>query len=540
MDIQYIFVSVIVIGVIVWQIISFIESANRIDRLKNSFPKDDGECVAEMDNDVTRVYSKNAVGDFKGTLDDINSYLSNNRNKTFDYQVIKEIVSRRSMSLEEEVDTMLSAPLYLGLIATILGIAIGVIMFAWKDLSQLLSGSAIDPDGIRVLLTDVGIAMGASFAGVLATKISTSSFNEARAEMSRRKNRFLTWIQTDLMSKLSDDFTGAILKMTNDLNEFNRTFSQNTQELRETLSTVNNSYEGQVALLQSIESLRIADIAKANIEVYDRLSGCTEELERLFVILSNSESYVQSVIELNGKLGTIEERTRLFEELGNYFKNEIEYVKDRQGMMRQHISGLDSVLQDAMSNMGDSVRSGIQGLVTIFQAQNQGVQRLIEDQQRALTESLAMQQQAVNEQIGHIENPFDGVREIFDKSLKGITEAFSKQNDAVTEMLESQTIALEAALTSQQEAILQKLKEAPNQLQALTDIAKAVDKLNASIMRLENHKSSTMTQHPTPSDPTKEEKGFKRIVKSIFVPLCAGGSFLILLAMLLLMLYGGK
>ena len=194
MSIQYVIVLLIVIAVIIWQYYSYKNNEERINRLKELFPKDN-ECSVVSINDTTTIYNENSDGEFKETLDDINSYLSKNKNKTFDYHILKEIVNRNSQSLEDEVDTMLPTPLYLGLIATIFGIAFGVVMFAWKDLAQLLSGSSMNPQGIKVLLTDVGIAMIASLAGVLATKISTSHFNEARTEMSKRKNRFLTWIQ---------------------------------------------------------------------------------------------------------------------------------------------------------------------------------------------------------------------------------------------------------------------------------------------------------------------------------------------------------
>ena len=79
------------------------------------------------------------------------------------------------------------------------------------------------------------------------------------------------------------------------------------------------------------------------------MQGCTEELERLFEHLGNSEEYIAQVVKLNSRLGDIEDRTRLSEELGNYFKSEIEYVQDRQGMMRQQMSGLDSVVQEALA-----------------------------------------------------------------------------------------------------------------------------------------------------------------------------------------------
>ena len=537
---QYLIVSIIVIAVVVWQINAFRSNEERIARLRDLFPGTNNCSVEVSEDGTTSIIDENASGAFRETLNDINSYLAKNKNKTFDYHILKEIVDRNSQSLDDEVDTMLSTPLYLGLIATIFGIAFGIVMFAWKDLANLLSGENMNPEGIKILLTDVGIAMIASLCGVFFTKQSTSHFNKARTEMAKCKNRFLTWIQTDLMSKLSDDITGAILKMTNDLNEFNSTFAQNTKELKETLATVNSNYDAQVKLLQAIDRIKITKIAKANIEVYDRLEGCTEELEKLFTILSDSESYVEKVTQLNQQLGSIEERTRLFEELGNYFKNEIEYVKDRQGMMRQQMSSLDSVLQEALDNMGTSLGTSLQNLTTVFQRQNQGVQQLIEEQQNALAESLRQQQTAINEKIGQIDNPFTGLKESFAHGIEGINAAFTEQNTAIKDMLTQQNKTFEEALKTQQEAILQKLKDAPSQLQALSDIAKAVERLNGSISRLE-HQRTVVIDHGAIGGNSMtskvKPKGILDKCKKYFVPICAGGSFLILLAMLLLQLF---
>lgn len=527
MSVQYFIVFFIVIAVIVWQWIAYRANENRISRIKNLFPNDNNCQVIKIDDETT-IKNDSATGEFKETLNDINSYLAKNKNKTFDYHILKEIVDRNSKSLEEEVDTMLSTPLYLGLIATIFGIAFGVVFFAWKDLANLISGANMNPEGIKILLTDVGIAMVASLCGVFFTKQSTSHYNEARTLMVKNKNRFLTWIQSDLMSKLSDDITGALIKMTEDLNNFNSSFAQNTQELKETLSTVNQSYEGQVKLLEAIDKIKINKIAKANIEVYDRLQNCTEELENLFTILANSETYVSKVIELNNNIGSVEERTRLFEELGNYFKNEVEFVRDRQGMMRQQMSSLDSVLQDALANMGDSLTASLQNLTVVFQTQNQHIQQLIEEQQQSLAQNLQLQQNAINEKIGQISNPFEGVKETFANGLDCIREAFAEQNTAIREMLEGQNKAFETAMNAQQEIVLKKLQETPGQLQSIKDLATAVERLNNSISAIKN-KTDVGSSN-------KQEKTVWEKCKNLFVPACAFGSFAVLLALLIMQL----
>lgn len=539
MAIQYLVVSIIVFAVIIWQCISYKKNEKRIEKIKTLFPSG-ADCLVVKTNDSTSIYSEEATGEFKETLDDINSYLAKNKNKTFDYHILKEIVDRNSKALEDEIDTMLSIPLYLGLIATIFGIAFGVVMFAWKDLAGLLAGANMNSSGIKILLTDVGIAMAASLCGVYFTKQSTGHFTEARSLMVKNKNRFLTWIQTELMSKLSDDITGAILKMTQDLNEFNSSFAENTKELKDTLSTVNSNYEGQVKLLAAIEKIKITKIAKANIEVYDRLQGCTDELENLFNILADSETYISKVVELNAKLGDIEHRTRLFEELGNYFKGEIEYVRDRQGMMRQQMSSLDSVLQDALSNMGDSLRNSLDDLTRVFQSQNQRIQELIEEQQQALLDSLHNQKVSIDEKIGQIENPFAGIKDIFTDGTNGIKTAFEEQNSTIREMLSTQNQLFENALKEQHEIIIQKLQNVPNQMQALSDMVKVVERLNQTLLKLERRPQPTMMMPQMPSHvmeggtQSRREKVWETKLKLYFVPACTLGSFLVLIGLLLL------
>ena len=535
--VQYFVVGFIVIIVFLFQVKTFISNEVRIKRIKHLFPSSNLTSVKVDEDNTTSIETEEGSTEFKDTIADINSYLSNNKNKTFDYQILKEIVNRNSQSLEDEVDTMITVPLYLGLIATISGIAIGIILFALGNLTGLLTGTSLHAEGIKTLLIDVGIAMGASLAGVLATALSTSSYNKARTEMVKNKNHFLSWIQTDLMSKLSDDITGALLKMTHDLNEFNRTFADNTRELKETLSTIKDNYEGQVKLLDAIDKIKITRIASANIKVYEKLQGCTEELERLFEIFADSESYLSKVVELNNKIGSVEERTRLFEELGNYFKNEIEYVRDRQGMMRQQMSALDSVLQEALSNLGNSVSESIAELTGKFQQQNDRIQHLIEEQQNSLAESLQRQQQAVDEKIGQIGNSFEGLKEMFEEGIRSMQSAFTEQNAAIREVLASQTASLEQALSSQQQAIIRKLQETPGHMQAFSDLTKVLNKLNETL----GHRD----QLPVPVS-VNEKSGVKKkakkslmgFIKSYYLPICACGSFLTLLVLLIMRLLG--
>ena len=484
---QYYIVALFVILIVVWQLCSYVRNVQRINRLNNLFSKNEFNTLLNEEG-VVSIQNNLASEDYKTTLKDVNSYLAKNKNKASDYHIIKEIVERNAHSVEEEIDTMLSTPLYLGLMATIIGIAFGVIFFAIEDLPNLLSGDEIEVNGIRTLLTDVGIAMIASFAGVLATKMSTSKYNDARRNMLSQKNVFLTWIQTELMPNLNDDLTGALVKMTQDLNNFNNTFAENTRELHETLQLVTDNYENQVELLETIDKLKINKIASANIEVYDKLKGCSDEIGKLFNHLEQSERYITKVVELNEKLGSIEERTKLSEELGRYFRDEIEYVKDRQGQMRMTMSQLDSVIAEALSNLGTSVNANVQELTVVFQRQNQSVQQLIEEQQNALAESLANQQLLINQKLSDMEDPFKPVKDAFADmanqakvGLVSIQNVFAEQNEMIREMFMRQNQMFEEALMQQREAIHKKFAEMPTQMNVLYDIVRTLESINANV-----------------------------------------------------------
>ena len=540
MSIQYSIVAIIVIAIIIWQVTAYIKNRRLINQLRKLFPNVDKLAI---DKDGRHIWCSSSSADFEESLQDINAYLEENRNRTPDYPIIKEIVERNSQKLEDDVDAMLSIPLYLGLMATISGAAVGIIFFAHADLEGLLTGTTIEAGGIKTLLTDIGIAMAASFLGVFFTARSTSKYKEAKGQMSKYRNQFLTWIQTKVMPNVADDLSGALTKMAQDLNMFNSTFAENTRELKETLSQVTDNYDNQVQLLEAIDKIKINKIARANVEVYDKLQGCTDELEKLFEHLEQSESYIANVVELNSRLGDIEERTKLSEELGQYFQSEIEFVRDRQGMMRQQISGLDSVMREAFDNLGLSLSKSITGLTDVFQKQNQQVQMLIEEQQTALTTALEQQRGAINNKIAEINDPFGGLKETFKEvgeqsrqGIESISATFENQNSAIRDMLASQRQLLENELNTNRESIKQQMASMPGQMNELAKVLKELNQLvsnQQSKIDSQNQAIQQLMSQLTGENPTPIS-GWK----SWLLPIGVCGSFVLLLAILIVKLFG--
>ena len=90
--IQYIIVACIVLGIIIWQVYSFIQNYRQVKRLKEIYPKENHVHIHRGERGFISIINDDSLSeDFQQTLDDVNSYLSKNRNKSVDYHIIKKL-----------------------------------------------------------------------------------------------------------------------------------------------------------------------------------------------------------------------------------------------------------------------------------------------------------------------------------------------------------------------------------------------------------------------------------------------------------------
>jgi hypothetical protein len=72
--------------------------------------------------------TKNLV--FEKILFSTNNYLIRNRGAASDFNLIKDIVERNIDAVEEDINSSIGIPLYLGLMGTMMGIVIGLFQYA--------------------------------------------------------------------------------------------------------------------------------------------------------------------------------------------------------------------------------------------------------------------------------------------------------------------------------------------------------------------------------------------------------------------------
>lgn len=311
----------------------------------------------------------------------INNYLSVNKSGVSDYHLLKDIVDRNCDSQEEEINTQIPIPLYLGLVGTMVGILVGI-GYLWINggLEALLStpiqgnqtNEAFDAlkdelnsksvNGVTALLGGVALAMFASIFGILLTTFGSMNAKNAKSEVEKNKHIFLSWIQAKLLPTLSNDTAQTLERMSKNLAAFNNTFSTNTNELGKVLSQVNDSYRLQKQLLDSVKQIAEKDISVKNLQLYNVLKNSTEEIGTLAVYLNNVNDYLANVKALNEKLDKSEQRTKSIEEMATFFKAEVQQVEARKGAINKAVGTVDSVLQDALSKLKDHANDQLEEL----------------------------------------------------------------------------------------------------------------------------------------------------------------------------------
>ena len=355
----------ILVGIcLVLQGLAFADTLKKRIQLRKIFPKQSDQAMSLVDreDDGKQILVRKNVHSskvFDEIINTINRYLSHNKGSA-DYAILKDITDRNCDAVEAQIEATASIPIYIGLCGTLIGIVLGVAVLGFRggidalfdttpvvmveSISEANSelrteGSKIKTkdgnvyefsrgqwslyknpgeEGIKNLLQGVGIAMLTTLFGVLFTIVGAWSSKRSSRVNEEKKNGFLSWLQAELLPQMSNDLGQVIFQMQRNLTKFNNTFASNTSQLDSVLKGINTTYEDQTRLLKAVEKLKIDEIATANIRVLQELKECTDEIEELGQLVSNTTEYITKVDNLNSLLSSHLDRTRLIENMGQF------------------------------------------------------------------------------------------------------------------------------------------------------------------------------------------------------------------------------
>ena len=395
-------------------------------------------CVVEKG-----ISSKHLNPTFEEIKDAINNYLSNNKGSVSDYHLMKDIVDRNCDAKEEEINTQIPVPLYLGLMGTMIGILVGI-GYLWisGDLSALLNAgnSNSGADGVEALLGGVALAMISSILGILLTTRGSLKFKEAKTEEEKNKHVFLSWIQANLLPALSNDTAQTLERMSKNLVAFNNTFSSNTEELGRTLSQVNEATRLQRQLMDSVEKLADKNITKQNLEVYNALKNCTGEIGSLANYLNHTNEYLATVRDLNEKLDKDERRSKAIEKMLEFFENETTQIEQRKAAISKTVGEIDSQLGEQLRKLGEHASENVNNFYKALGKQQDALQKKLDETQfivgelknlSSIKESITKFEKATAEQNKKIDKLTDSIRMLAEtKANVNLVEKANNQNNS--------------------------------------------------------------------------------------------------------------
>lgn len=434
----------ILVGIcLVLQGLAFADTLKKRIQLRKIFPKQSDQAMSLVDreDDGKQISVRKNVHSskvFDEIINTINRYLSHNKGSA-DYAILKDITDRNCDAVEAQIEATASIPIYIGLCGTLIGIVLGVAVLGFRggidalfdttpvvmveSISEANSelrteGSKIKTkdgnvyefsrgqwslyknpgeEGIKNLLQGVGIAMLTTLFGVLFTIVGAWSSKRSSRVNEEKKNGFLSWLQAELLPQMSNDLGQVIFQMQRNLTKFNNTFASNTSQLDSVLKGINTTYEDQTRLLKAVEKLKIDEIATANIRVLQELKECTDEIEELGQLVSNTTEYITKVDNLNSLLSSHLDRTRLIENMGQFFREEVTQIEQRKHAIANSTADIDANMQRAFGQLREHTDREYQQLGEALANKHADFLRAIEAQQEALNRKLEETSQLVQE-----------------------------------------------------------------------------------------------------------------------------------------------
>lgn len=432
---EYFIPIIIVIVVFILQTLAFIRIRNKHAQLKNLFPKRPEDVIYLKDNEnVYTIDEESIIGiiddvkdvsfPFRQIITSFDNYLLNN-NGSAEFSVLKDITDRNSDVVEQQINSTAAVPIYLGLCGTLIGIVFGVGVLGFGGgLEMLLSNdisSTSDTDGgIRYLLCGVAIAMTTTLFGVIFSIWGASSLKSNIEEAGKRKNLFLNWVQENLLPKMDDGMAGTLKILQKNLSKFNKDFSANAKDLKDSLETIVEINRERSEIFKEINKLKIENIAEANISILKEFQRSTDKLNKLQQFLNSSERYLTKVESLNNDINKYLYRTELIEKLGAFFQNEFEDIASRKSAIIDAVEVIDQTTTKALERLKENTINQFDLLRDNNEKQIERFTNAIQDQQNSLESSLSSSVNMLN-----------GLN-----ILKAVNDSISKLVDLTTEQKE--------------------------------------------------------------------------------------------------------
>ena len=478
-----IIVPIVVFAIICVQILFFVLNLYRMYEFKDVF-KFESSWRIDKNEETGFVCGIEGSGNriFSSIKLSINKYLSNNSGSVIDFHLLKDAADRHCDSVENDISTQTPIPLYCGLAGTMAGVILGLIpLISSGALIYLLGGELslniskeemdnLAASGINELLAGVAWAMAASICGIMLTTINSLLFKSCKLKEENGKSTFLAWMQSRLLPELPSATSDALNRLVKNLNIFNRTFAENTSDLKGTLIKVNDAYKIQSKIIQTVHDMDVMKMAKANVRVLEELQQCTDKLELFNSYLDNIHGYTDAINTFTALFQQESNRLHVLEEIQQFFmRHKAEIAKDT--------ADADVALKEALSVMRDSTVANVEELNKHFVTQSETFKRILQEEKEAFEELNNDIKGRFHEYISENITSFKD----FNKQMKAQFNSQMQQNSMLMKNLEPI-----ANIPVQLDNLFNKMEQSNSSL--AKEISQGMDKVAHSMERADDGK----------------------------------------------------
>jgi hypothetical protein len=318
----------------------------------------------------------------------INTYLVRNKGAVVDFNLLKDIIQRNLDTIEEEIQSMIPIPVYLGLMGTMFGIIIG--LFSMPDVG---SASFLEGGGINNLIGGVKVAMIASFTGLLFTVLNSGRiFKGAKSEVETSKNDFYTFLQTELLPILTENVNVGIYSLNRTISQFGNTFNQNVQQLDVLVGKNYDSVMAQQNAMEIFQKMDVSQIANFNVKVLSEITQSIGALEGLSFSLRNVDSFVKNSAELVKRTDDVANLSEKFIEILNeskqlqlFLNSHFTALEDRGQLVNDTVVKMDEVIDKSLKGLEQHMHERIKAVQDIKISAEDLLQREFDANRNILT-----------------------------------------------------------------------------------------------------------------------------------------------------------
>lgn len=332
---------------------------------------------------------------FEKILFSTNNYLIRNHGAASDFNLIKDIVERNTDAVEEDINSSIGVPLYLGLMGTMIGIVIG--LFNMPELGTIIGDTKVMDlklnEGIGLLIGGVKIAMIASFIGLFFTIINSGwVFKGSRSFSEARKNEFYTFVQIELLPLINQGLASTLESLQRNLLKFNNEFSSNLKGLKGIFDASRSAIKEQKELLDTLDRAKVSDMTRYNVAVLKQLDVSVGQFEKFNAYLTNVTQFVENSQSIVSRTNELLARTDNFKNIANNLENKLNQSQLLIQFLSEHFNKLNEhkeFTSNAVADVGHSISETFRELKEHIQNSSEAVKQFTVDETELLKTALS-------------------------------------------------------------------------------------------------------------------------------------------------------